>query len=117
MVEYDGEYVDGNDLTEAEEALVHRFLDADRHESRNLADIILDKIKEKDLDTQSQVEEERTQAPIPPKVVEVYTMVGKMLKIYKSGKLPKALKMLPHLKNWEVCVKRCHAVSSLISYH
>lgn len=35
-------------------------------------------------------------------VVEVYTMVGKMLKTYKSGKLPKALKMLPHLKNWEV---------------
>jgi hypothetical protein len=28
-------------------------------------------------------------------------MVGKMLKTYKSGKLPKALKMLPHLKNWE----------------
>lgn len=28
-------------------------------------------------------------------------MVGKMLHTYKSGKLPKALKMLPHLKNWE----------------
>ena len=38
---------------------------------------------------------------IPPKVAEVYTAVGKMLHLYKSGKLPKALKMLPHLKNWE----------------
>jgi essential nuclear protein 1 len=34
-------------------------------------------------------------------VVEVYTLVGKMLHSYKSGKLPKALKMLPHLRNWE----------------
>jgi hypothetical protein len=47
--------------------LVHRFLDADRNESRNLADIILDKIREKEFDTQSQVESV-TQAPIPPKV-------------------------------------------------
>ena len=34
-------------------------------------------------------------------VVEVYTLVGKMLHSYKAGKLPKALKMLPHLRNWE----------------
>lgn len=67
-MEYDGEYVDGNDLTEAEEALVHRFLDADRYESRNLADIILDKIKEKEVDTQSEAAE-TTHAPIPPKVL------------------------------------------------
>lgn len=38
---------------------------------------------------------------LPPKVIEVYSALGKMLKHYKSGKLPKALKMLPHLKNWE----------------
>lgn len=38
---------------------------------------------------------------IPPKVAEVYTAVGKLLHHYTSGKLPKALKMLPHLRNWE----------------
>jgi hypothetical protein len=36
--------------------------------------------------------------PLPPKVIEVYTAVGKLLKHYKSGKLPRALKMMPHLK-------------------
>mmetsp|Transcript_12668 Transcript_12668/g.19094 ORF Transcript_12668/g.19094 Transcript_12668/m.19094 type:complete len:423 (+) Transcript_12668:67-1335(+) len=100
MVEYDGEYVDVNDLTEAEEAIVHRFLDSDKQDSRTLADIIMNKIREKESGEDLQ-EEEMAQAPIPPKVMEVYTMVGKMLHTYKSGKLPKALKMLPHLKNWE----------------
>ena len=35
----------------------------------------------------------------------MYTTLGKMLQHYKAGKLPKALKMLPHLKHWEVRIK------------
>merc|ERR1712072_602228 len=35
------------------------------------------------------------------KAVEVYTKIGKWLKFYKSGKLPKAFKIIPRLKNWE----------------
>jgi len=37
---------------------------------------------------------------LPPKVVLVYTKVGELLSRYRSGKLPKALKMLPRLRNW-----------------
>lgn len=59
----------------------------------------MEKIRSKEED-EGEMEEEM-QSSIPPKVVEVYTMVGKLLTTYKSGKLPKALKMLPHLKNWE----------------
>lgn len=64
----------------------------------------MSKMREKEVDDEDQSvgNQSAYRAPIPPKVVEVYTMVGKMLKTYKSGKLPKALKMLPHLKNWEV---------------
>jgi essential nuclear protein 1 len=36
-----------------------------------------------------------------PKVVEVYTKVGQLLSRYKSGKLPKAFKIVPSLSNWE----------------
>lgn len=67
MVEYDGEYIDGNDLNEAEEALVHRFLDSNKQESRTLADIIMNKIREKEA-VADEVEEEASVAPIPPKV-------------------------------------------------
>lgn len=35
------------------------------------------------------------------KVVEVYGAIGKMLKTYTAGKLPKAFKIIPSLTNWE----------------
>ncbi|KAI1128151.1 Bystin-domain-containing protein [Nemania abortiva] len=36
-----------------------------------------------------------------PKVVEVYTKIGLFLSRYKSGKLPKAFKILPTVPHWE----------------
>jgi len=107
MVDFEGEYVCGAGLSEQEEAVVQRFLHAGRAETRTLADIIMDKIKEKEEDAQYGDSASMSggdgyqELRIPPKVAEVYTSVGKMLAHYKAGKLPKALKMLPHLKNWE----------------
>ena len=36
-----------------------------------------------------------------PKVVQVYQSIGRWLKTYKWGQLPKAFKIIPSLKNWE----------------
>jgi len=41
------------------------------------------------------------QGGISEKVVDVYTKIGKWLSHYKSGKLPKAFKVIPSLRNWE----------------
>ena len=104
MVEFEGDYVSGAGLSADEEAVVERFLHAGRAETRTLADIIMEKIKEKEEDAMLAAETSSIapeQLMIPPKVMEVYNSVGKMLAHYKAGKLPKALKMLPHLKNWE----------------
>ena len=38
---------------------------------------------------------------LPPKVVEVYQAVGKIMSRYSAGKVPKAFKLIPTLKNWE----------------
>merc|ERR1711915_519938 len=38
---------------------------------------------------------------IDPKVAEMYTEVGKLLTKYRSGKVPKAFKVLPQFRNWE----------------
>lgn len=38
---------------------------------------------------------------IPPKAVEVYGKIGLLLSRYKSGKLPKAFKILPTIPHWE----------------
>ena len=45
------------------------------------------------------------EGPLPegldPKVVEVYQGVGVLLSRYTTGKLPKAFKIIPNLRNWE----------------
>lgn len=38
---------------------------------------------------------------INPKVEEVYRGVGKLLSRYTAGKIPKAFKIIPNLRNWE----------------
>lgn len=102
MVDLDGEFVTGNDLTSAEEAVVQKFLNASKEETRSLADIILEKLREKEEQIVSTADQIATpETDVPAKVIDVYTAVGKLLAHYKSGKLPKALKMLPHLRNWE----------------
>lgn len=37
---------------------------------------------------------------LPPKVIQVYTQIGALLSRYRSGKLPRAFKIVPTLKNW-----------------
>ncbi|KAL8372055.1 hypothetical protein RB595_001717 [Gaeumannomyces hyphopodioides] len=70
----------------------------------NLADIIMAKIQEKEaMDARkvriSAVDEDVQD--LPPKVIDVYTVIGEMLARYKSGKLPKPFKVLPTIPRWE----------------
>eukprot|EP00359_Climacostomum_virens_P008315 CAMPEP_0204905332 /NCGR_PEP_ID=MMETSP1397-20131031/5362_1 /ASSEMBLY_ACC=CAM_ASM_000891 /TAXON_ID=49980 /ORGANISM="Climacostomum Climacostomum virens, Strain Stock W-24" /LENGTH=320 /DNA_ID=CAMNT_0052074205 /DNA_START=664 /DNA_END=1626 /DNA_ORIENTATION=+ len=44
---------------------------------------------------------EDLQIETDPKVVEVYTGVGRFLSHYKSGKLPKAFLLIPSVEHWE----------------
>ena len=105
LIEVQGEYVTSKSgLTDAEEAIVSQFLKTDGTQMKSLADIIIEKIREKGAapSSSSTTESSVNKVSIPAKVVEVFSAVGKMLQHYRSGKLPKALKMLPHLKHWEV---------------
>ncbi|KAN0021727.1 hypothetical protein ACTFIU_003871 [Dictyostelium citrinum] len=60
-----------------------------------LGDIIESKLKEHEL---RQVSSENS---INPKVIDVYTKVGKLLETYTSGKIPRAFRILPNFTNWE----------------
>ncbi|ORY25648.1 Bystin-domain-containing protein [Naematelia encephala] len=80
----------------------HATLDALGGGGRTLADLIFSQ-----LNSGPQVEDttENDGPPDPraglnPKVIEVYTKVGYLLSRYKSGPLPKALKILPSLPHW-----------------
>ena len=76
--------------------------------TRTLADVIMAKINERAGGAAAAgeggggaAEGDELVPDLPPKVLEVYTSVGKVLKIYRSGKLPKAFKIVPRLTNWE----------------
>lgn len=84
-------------------ALFNKFLPSDQTPRISLADKILEKIAQYEAaqaglpspDSPSNI------SSLPQKVVEVYTRVGQLLSRYKSGKLPRAFKIIPSLKNWE----------------
>ncbi|KAI8143904.1 Bystin-domain-containing protein [Fennellomyces sp. T-0311] len=89
------------EIEEEDAGVLQQFLPSAPLQKKTLADLIMEKINEKNaMDAQADMGEEA--APeMNPKVVEVYTKVGDLLKRYKSGKLPKAFKIIPSLANWE----------------
>ncbi|KFW76664.1 Bystin, partial [Manacus vitellinus] len=67
------------------------------------ADIIMEKLTEKKTEVET-VLSELSGCPMPqldPRVLEVYRGVREVLSKYRSGKLPKAFKIIPALSNWE----------------
>ncbi|CAD6578164.1 MAG: snoRNA-binding rRNA-processing protein [Tremellales sp. Tagirdzhanova-0007] len=100
--EYAGLEIDPEDQG-ALDALTPTAHGAASGSGRTLADIIFSKM-EGGAVTQG-IEEADEGPPDPrrglnPKVIEVYTKVGFLLSRYKSGPLPKALKILPSLPHW-----------------
>ncbi|KAJ3410601.1 hypothetical protein HDV05_003551 [Chytridiales sp. JEL 0842] len=96
------------DIDESDAALIDKFMNKTPSSTKvNLADLIMSKINQSTVQpmgsvTPSQKRELQNARPeIDPKVVEVYSKVGVLLSSYRSGKLPKAFKIIPSLSNWE----------------
>uniref|UniRef100_A0A1A8DL07 Bystin-like n=1 Tax=Nothobranchius kadleci TaxID=1051664 RepID=A0A1A8DL07_NOTKA len=86
-----------------DEKAIEMFMNKNPPMRRTLADIIMEKITEKQTEVGT-VMSEVSGVPMPqldPRVTEVYRGVGKVLSKYRSGKLPKAFKIIPALSNWE----------------
>lgn len=71
--------------------------------TRTLADIIMEKIAEKHTEIQTQFSDNGTLRleDIDPRVKEMYEGVRDVMKRFRSGKVPKAFKIIPKLRNWE----------------
>jgi len=70
----------------------------------NLADIIMQKLATGDYldgDKMDQSISAPLQSTLDPKVIAAYKKVGIVMKSFKSGKLPKAFKIIPQTQNWE----------------
>jgi len=86
---------------EDEEAL-NAFMSKEPMARRTLGDIIMEKMKEKKIEVDSQFSTaEPEKPPLDEKVVNCFKTVGRILCKYRSGKLPKAFKVIPALSNWE----------------
>ncbi|RMZ90914.1 hypothetical protein DV736_g1873, partial [Chaetothyriales sp. CBS 134916] len=81
---------------------------SDRGQTTNLADLILQRIAEKEA-RETAEGGEHDLAPfepvegaveIPAKAVETFTKVGQLMSRYKSGPMPKPFKVLPTLPQW-----------------
>lgn len=86
-----------------DEKAIEMFMNKNPPMRRTLADIIMEKITEKQTEVGT-VMSEVSGLPMPqldPRIIEVYKGVGKVLSKYRSGKLPKAFKIIPALSNWE----------------
>jgi essential nuclear protein 1 len=53
------------------------------------------------MDSMSKMDDLKTDSVLDPKVTAAYKKVGVVLRSYRSGKLPKAFKIIPQTQNWE----------------
>lgn len=102
------------EIDDGDRDLFDRFLptvsgeegDVTEEKTTSLSDLIMQKINEAEARARGEYipsaeEEENALPPLPPKVIEVYSKVGVLLSKYRSGKIPKAFKIIPTLSNWE----------------
>ena len=101
------DYYEDIEISPEDEKALAAFMAPKASKERTLADIILEKIKEKEAADRGEGggggDDEAMAVPegIDQKVVDVYRQVGDLLKRYTVGKIPKAFKIIPALSNWE----------------
>ncbi|KAJ2851271.1 snoRNA-binding rRNA-processing protein [Coemansia brasiliensis] len=98
--DYEEEELEGEDA-----AIFEKFMPSAPRERQNLADIIMAKIKQHEINSTETEKPSSDARPTPPgldkKIVQVYTKIGQLLRRYKSGPVPKAFKIIPSIRNWE----------------
>lgn len=97
------DFFDDMQIDEEEEKAMKLFQNESGVKSRKLADIIAEKIAEKQTDLHTQLSDAGTLKieDLDPRVKEMYEGVRDVMKRYRSGKVPKAFKIIPKLRNWE----------------
>eukprot|EP00995_Heteronema_vittatum_P007590 NODE_273_length_1552_cov_266.360612_g197_i0.p1 GENE.NODE_273_length_1552_cov_266.360612_g197_i0~~NODE_273_length_1552_cov_266.360612_g197_i0.p1 ORF type:complete len:491 (-),score=126.84 NODE_273_length_1552_cov_266.360612_g197_i0:79-1356(-) len=100
---------DMEELDPDEERILDEMMPQNFVQTRNLADLIMEKIRQKEHAKETEGKEKgidedlesRPEDKFDPKVKSVYAAVGRVMSKMKSGRLPKAMKILPHLDDWE----------------
>lgn len=92
-------------ITEEDERAFARFMSGGGDQPRRrIADIIMEKLTEKKTELATEMSDDMSQQQQPEldeRVVKMYSQIKEILSRYRSGKLPKAFKIIPSLSNWE----------------
>uniref|UniRef100_A0A0N5A1D7 Bystin n=1 Tax=Parastrongyloides trichosuri TaxID=131310 RepID=A0A0N5A1D7_PARTI len=94
------------DIDDEEEAAMEKFyLKSDNEEKKTLFEIIQQKIELNKESIEKQVKfqeyDDVTVKELDARVIEMFTKVGEVMANYRSGKIPKAFKIIPSMVNWE----------------
>lgn len=97
------DFFDDMQITEEDDRAMRMFQNDAGTKTRKLADIIMDRIAEKQTEIHTQLSDAGTLKieDVDPRVREMYEGVRDVMKKYRSGKVPKAFKIIPKLRNWE----------------
>ncbi|TKR68053.1 hypothetical protein L596_024098 [Steinernema carpocapsae] len=103
VFEYDDEIIE---LDPEDEKAMEKFMikREDAAKTRTLYDIIQDKIEQKKMEIETQMSQAAGDTQIremDPQVVQMFREIGDVLTRYRSGKIPKAFKVIPNMINWE----------------
>jgi essential nuclear protein 1 len=101
--EGDDDFYEQMEINADDEKALEMFMSKKPEARLTLADMIMEKITEKQTEIQTQfTDAESVQLQdVDPRVVQMYKGVKQVLTTYRSGKLPKAFKLIPKLRNWE----------------
>ncbi|XP_014518399.1 bystin-like [Vigna radiata var. radiata] len=86
------------EINEEDEKLMEAFLSKDAGQQKTLADLIVQRIKEKDSSVASEM---RPVPKLDKSIIDIYKGVGTHLSKYTIGKIPKAFKHIPSMQLWE----------------
>ncbi|KNC23574.1 Bystin [Lucilia cuprina] len=98
------DFMDDLEIGEEDAKAFERFQNPDGGKrTLKLAEMIMSKIQEKQADIQTKLSDEGSLKleELDPRVKEMYEGVRDVMKRYRSGKVPKAFKIIPKLRNWE----------------
>lgn len=90
-------------VSEEDEKELEMFMNKNPEPQLTLADIIREKLTEKKTELQTHFSDDGSLQlqDLDPRVKQMYEGVRDVLSKYRSGKVPKAFKIVPKLKNWE----------------
>jgi len=87
------------EVDEEDSKVLSMFMGKGQESKVVLSDLILEKIRQKDANLNLSPSD--LESSIDPKVILVYKGVGRVMKGYTSGKVPKPFKIISSLSNWE----------------